>query len=194
MRSAPVVQDHQVIPRPGGTHQLWVATSPVANGHLFSSGPYPSIIAGVRGQLEKGEGGLVHYQVLIRASRPVRRTQLSTLFPGTHLEPSRSAAARDYVWKEDTRIGDPFEWGCTLPPRRNSETDWESIRRSAKRGDLESIPADVYVRSYNSLRRICADHVQPPRREVICQVIVINIGLLGGYWLWKITPCLGRSR
>jgi hypothetical protein len=194
MRSATVVPRPPDVSRSGGTHQLWVATSPVADGHLFATGPYPSFIAGVRGQLEKGEGGLVHYQVLIRTSKPVRRTQLSAQFPRTHLEPSRSAAARDYVWKEETRVGDPFEWGCTLPPRRNSETDWESIRRSAKRGSIECVPADIYIRYYNSLRRISADNVQPPRREVVCQVIVINIGLLGGHWLWKITPCLGRSR
>ena len=194
MRSTPVVQRRSSLPRLDRTHQLWVATSPVAAGYLFSSGPYPSIIAGVRGQLEKGEGGLVHYQVLIRASKPVRRTQLSAIFPRTHLEPSRSAAAREYVWKDETRIGEPFEWGCTLPPRRNSSTDWDEVRKAAQRGALESIPSDIYIRYYMSLRRIGADFVQPPFRDVRVKVFYINIGLLGRHWHWKIIQCLEGSR
>ena len=149
------------------TYQYWIATCPVATaGFLFATGPYAMPIDGVRGQLEQGEGGLVHYQVLIRTRKPVRRGSLSKIFPKCHLEPSRSEAAREYVWKEETRIGERFEWGNTLPPRRNSSHDWETVRKSAQAGELSSIPADIYVRYYSSLRRISADSLQPPFREV----------------------------
>lgn len=170
--------------RDSGTYQLWFGTCPISSGHLFATGPYPSLVVGVRGQLEEGQGGLVHYQVLIRTAKPCRRIQMSRLFPGTHLEPSRSAAARDYVWKEDSRVGDPFEWGDTLPPRRNSATDWEEVRSCAKRGTIESLPADVYVRHYCTLRRIGSDFIQPIFREVSVKVNQFNLGLLGGYWIW----------
>lgn len=53
-----------------------------------------------------------------------------------------------------------FELG-SLPFKRNSATDWESIRTNAKQGKLDEIPPDVYVRCYNQLRRIMSDHVQP---------------------------------
>jgi hypothetical protein len=180
--------------RENGTYQYWFGTHPCSIGYSFATGPYPSLVLGVRGQLEEGEGGLVHYQILVRTGRPVRRTQLSALFPGTHWEPSRSERARDYVWKEDTRVGDPFEWGDTLPARRNSPTDWEEIRRRAKRGELELIPPDVYIRYYCTLRRIGSDFIQPVFREVVVKVILTNLGLLGDNWIWQITRRLGRGR
>lgn len=66
-----------------------------------------------------------------------------------HCELSRSEAADEYVWKEDTRIeGTQFEIG-KKKMKRNSETDWEAVKLSAAAGNLDSIPADVYVRCYN---------------------------------------------
>lgn len=53
-----------------------------------------------------------------------------------------------------------FELGAK-PIQRNNPKDWEAIRNSAKRGQLDDIPADVYVRSYNSLKRIATDHLEP---------------------------------
>jgi len=76
---------------------------------------------------------------------------------GIHAELSRSAAAASYCNKEDTRVGEPFEVGAK-PFRRNSKTDWESVWSSAKSGDLESIPPNVRVVSYRTLRAIGADY------------------------------------
>lgn len=168
------------------TYQYWVATCPVdAAGFLFATGPYAHSIGGVRGQLEQGEGGLVHYQVLIRTTKPLRRGSLSKLFPKCHLEPSRSDAAREYVWKEETRIGEPFEWGDTLPPRRNSSHDWETIRKSAQAGSLELVPPDIYVRYYSALRRISSDFVQPPFREVSVKVFWGDTGSGKSHTAWE---------
>lgn len=84
----------------------------------------------------------------------------STDLPRAHYELTRSKRARDYVWKEDTRIGDPFEFG-ELAIRRNDLGDWDKIREAAIKNDLGSIPADIYIRYYNNLTRIAADHAQP---------------------------------
>jgi len=87
--------------------------------------------------------------------------------PG-HWEQSRSQAARDYVWKEATRVeGTQFEIGAE-PRRRNNGADWEAVRSSAIAGDLLAIPADIYVRYYRycfvnfrSLCSIASDHARP---------------------------------
>lgn len=121
----------------------------------------------MRGQLEVGSvSGYRHWQVLLSLSKQVRRKFVCTLFPGGHWEPSRSEAADEYVWKEETRVeGTQFEKG-KKPIQRNSSKDWDAIRRSAQEGDLEAIPGDIYVRCYNQLRRIGEDHVRPVGREV----------------------------
>lgn len=115
----------------------------------------------IRGQPEIGESGYRHWQVLVAFARKVSLTCAKRSFPiETHLEPSRSVAARDYVWKEETRDGDPFEFG-ECPLRRNVATDWERIKAHAKDGELDLVPADVYVRYYRTLKQIAADHDQP---------------------------------
>jgi len=65
--------------------------------------------------------------------------------------------------------GSQFEHG-QKPVNRSSLKDWETIRNDAIGGRLESIPADVYVRCYQQLRRIESDHLQPAavEREITC--------------------------
>lgn len=111
-----------------------------------------------KGQQEQGLGGLMHWQVVIGFSKPTRIAKIQRLYPGAHAEPTRSSAADDYVWKEDTRVpGSQFEFG-RKPLRRNEPNDWVAIRESAKAGTFEDIPADVYVRNYSSIRRIASDN------------------------------------
>jgi len=86
-----------------------------------------------------------------------------------HAEPCRSAAAKQYVWKEETRDGEQFEFG-TPSVERSSVCDWEGILTKAKSGDLEGIPADVVIRYYSSLARIGADFAAPTALERTCIV------------------------
>jgi len=86
---------------------------------------------------------------------------VKSFFPRTgHYELTRSEAACHYVWKDETSLGERFEFG-KRPLQRNSKLDWEAIRCNAIEGKLSDIPADVYVRYYNSLRRIAADNLKP---------------------------------
>lgn len=83
------------------------------------------------------------------------------------MEASRSDAADAYVWKEETRIADTqFELGAKQV-KRNSSEDWDAIRKRAKVGELDEIPADIYVRCYNQLQRISKDHMVPKPRPGI---------------------------
>lgn len=145
----------------------WILTIPHADFLPYQ----PPTVAYIAGQLERGaESGYLHWQILVAFKNKVRLAAVKKLFgQSVHAELSRSAAARDYVWKDETAVaGTRFELG-EFKLRRNNRVDWERIRDLAKSGDLESIPADVYVRSYNQLKRIAVDNLQPVgvEREVV---------------------------
>lgn len=145
----------------------WLLTIP---GHEFL--PYlPPGIAYIRGQLEIGAGGYVHWQLLVICSRKTSLSGLKGRFgDSAHCELSRSSAADEYVWKEDTRVaGTQFELG-TKPHRRNSKEDWERIWQVAKVGDFESIDASVRVQHYRTLRTIRSDYAKPVGMERTCNV------------------------
>lgn len=139
--------------------RFWLLTIPQ---HEYM--PYlPRDVLYVRGQLERGANtGYVHWQLLVCLSRQQRLTWVKNCFgQSAHAELSRSSAANEYVWKEDTYIdGTRFELG-ELPFRRNSAQDWAAIKRAAKSGDLEMVPDDIFVRHYRTLRTIASDFSEP---------------------------------
>jgi len=141
----------------GKPARIWIFTIPFHDytPYLHSSFSY------FKGQLETGAEGFIHWQIIGYSKKPTRLSALKKLFPTAHMEPTRSSAAEEYVWKEETRVdGTQFEFG-EKPMHRNSEKDWEKIREDAKRGNLDEIPPDIYIRSYMSLKRIAGDHMEP---------------------------------
>jgi len=130
----------------------------------------PEGVAYIRGQPELGETGYRHWQVLVACKRKQSLRSIKRIFNGFgHWELSRSSAADDYVWKEDTRDGEPFELGCR-PLKRNDTTDWDKVRVDACAGTFDDIPADIFIRHYSSLCRIRADYLQPIAQERSCTV------------------------
>jgi len=136
---------------------FWVLTVPHA---MFT--PYlPANCSWIKGQLEKGDGGFLHWQILVAFTAKASLAAVRTTFGSIHAELSRSEAASDYVWKEETSVpGTKFDLGAK-PFRRNAKTDWESVWASAVAGDLKAIPAQVRTISYRTLRAIAADHDRP---------------------------------
>lgn len=60
----------------------------------------------VEGQLEKGENGTSHYQLMLRTPQ-VRFSAVKKAFPRAHIEVARNPAAlTNYVTKEQTRTGE----------------------------------------------------------------------------------------
>jgi len=58
----------------------------------------------VKGQLEQGENGTPHYQMMLKTDN-VRFSQVKKALPRAHIEPARNAAAlANYVVKQDTRV------------------------------------------------------------------------------------------
>lgn len=137
--------------------------------HSFT--PYlPPQCSWIKGQLELGGGGFLHWQLLIATKKKTSLRQIVGLFGPFHAELSRSERASEYVWKEDTRVdGTCFELGAK-PIRVNAKIDWESIWTSAVSGDLSTIPAGVRIRSYFAIRSIASDMSKPIGIERQCFV------------------------
>lgn len=149
------------------TQRYWILTIPHA--HFL---PYlPPTCSWIRGQLEEGNNtGFRHWQLVVAFRRSIRLSGVKSLFgPTAHAEPTRSEAAADYVWKDDTAIPNTrFELG-SRPLKRNSKQDWGIILDHAKRGRLDDIPPDVLVRHYGNIKRIAADYASPVaiQREIV---------------------------
>lgn len=128
----------------------------------INSGEYsrglPEGIDYIRGQEEEGETGYRHWQLVAHSSRKATVTRIREIFGGrAHVEPTRSQAALDYVWKEDTRIeGTQFELG-QQPVRRQKREDWDRIWEHAKTGNFDAIPTNILVPHYRSIRTIASD-------------------------------------
>lgn len=148
----PKSKKNQVQPRQA---RWWICTAP---HHLFQ----PWLFAGcvyLRGQLEQGEGGFLHWQFVFCLGKKSSRTGLLATLGPLHLEPTRSEAALEYCWKDDTGVpGTRYELGAR-PMQRNSKEDWGAVWENAVSGELDAIPADIRVRCYNQLCRIAKDHM-----------------------------------
>lgn len=134
-------------------------------------GQLPEEISWIRGQAEVGAGGYEHWQIFVAFKVKKGLQGVKQVFTAsTHAELTRSEAATEYVWKEDTAVPDTrFEFGAK-PFRRNSRTDWEMVWECAKSGNMEAIAASVRVQSYSALCRIRSDYMQPMALERTCQV------------------------
>jgi len=143
---------------------FWLLTIPYSSELAYPwSESFLDGLSWIRGQREIGETtGYEHWQVLVAFSQKKTVAQCKAFFGDQcHCELSRSEAAAEYVWKDETSVpGTRFEFGAR-PFRRNSATDWEQVWESAKSGDLESIPANVRVVNYRSLLCIRADYDKP---------------------------------
>lgn len=134
----PPETESRTVPRmpPGPTlrqARYWICTIPRDDWEPC----LPDLSNWIIGQPELGESGYRHWQLLV--SFPTKKTlaQVKRSFgvSGMHAEPTRSSAAEAYVRKEDTRDGEPFEFGQkTL--RRNSGADWDRVKELAKEGYL----------------------------------------------------------
>lgn len=120
----------------------------------------------------------MHWQIVICTASNCRISRIKSIFgEGIHAELTRSAAAREYVWKDDTAIPTTrFELG-SLPLNRSSKSDWQSILDAARLGKFDEIPPDVLVRHYGSIKRIRQDNLQPVAMERVVHVFWGRTGL-----------------
>lgn len=136
---------------------FWLLTIP---HHGFT--PYlPLPCSWIKGQLELGESGFLHWQIIVAFIRKASIRGVRDCFGPYHCELTRSDAAADYVWKDDTAVdGTRFELGVK-PINRANAIEWESVWELAKAGSIESVPASIRVQSYRTLRAIASDYAKP---------------------------------
>jgi len=110
----------------------------------------PESCAFIKGQREVGhETAYDHWQVLVIFKSKIRLRGVKSVFgPRVHCEPTRSAAADAYVWKEETRVaGSQFELGIR-PTRRNSHSDWQQVWDLAVGGRMLDIEPSIRVQVF----------------------------------------------
>lgn len=136
---------------------FWILTIP-----QYAFTPYlPPACNWIRGQLELGEGGFEHWQIVVAYRKKASVRTVRDTFGPYHCELTRSNAAAEYVWKSETAVaGTKFELGIKPIDRSNSD-DWESIWALAKNNDIERIPASIRVQSYRTIRAIASDFAKP---------------------------------
>lgn len=146
---------------------FWLLTIPQ---HCFLPWLPPSC-TWIKGQLERGtDTGFLHWQICVSFRKKTSVRGVTECFGPYHAELTRSGAAADYVWKDDTAIATTrFELG-SKPIDRSSSGDWDKIWELAKLGQFESIPPAIRVQSYRTLRSIAADYAKPIGIERICHV------------------------
>lgn len=143
--------------------RYWILTIP----HYKFTPFLPKHVSYIKGQLEQGHGesAYLHWQLIAAFSSNQRLAAVRKIFGDVHAELTRSSAALDYVWKEDTAIaGTRFELG-SLALKRNSKRDWQSIWEAAKSGDIEDIDYATRVQHYRTIKQITADYLQPEASE-----------------------------
>lgn len=154
--------------------RYWLLTIPY---ECFT--PYlPPNASYIKGQLECGSHtNYLHWQLVVYFNSKKSLHYVKLIFgDNVHAEASKSKAAEDYVWKEDTAIaGTQFELGKSSV-KRNNEKDWDLIVENARSGDFSAIPGDVLVRCYGNLKKIRVDSLQP---ESIVREVYVYHGRTG---------------
>lgn len=119
----------------------------------------PKSVAYAKGQLERGESGYHHFQLVLGFRKKQSLNGIkSILGTGVHAELTRSEAAEAYVHKEETYAGYRFELGTRPQLRQSQPIDWDAIWNLAVSGRMVEIPASIRVRSYRTLRQIESDN------------------------------------
>ena len=99
----------------------WLLTIPASDYDAPDS--LPDSMSYIGGQLESGAAtGYEHYQILVAFKSKVSLPAVKKFFGSTcHGELSRSSAALDYCFKDDTSVpGSRFEYGCLNFNKRNT--------------------------------------------------------------------------
>jgi len=141
--------------------RYWIGTVNPEHGEWEPPLQLPVGVVWLRGQRERGAQGTLHWQLFAAFDKKTRMGGVKAKICNGHWEPSRSEAAEEYVWKEETRVdGSQFELGAKKL-NRNSPEYWEGVWDKAKKGKILEIDPDVRVKSYRTIKQIEKDHMKP---------------------------------
>jgi len=165
--------------------RYWIGTIHENHGVWEPPSELPEKCCWLRGQRERGAEGTVHWQLFAAFTKRIRLAGVKACIGNGHWEPTRSEAAEEYVFKEDTAIPDTrFELG-SKKFNNNSATDWKKLRDLAKQGKLAEcldIAPEPTIRHYGALKHIARDFMsKPDDLQDVC-----------GVWIYG-PPGVGKS-
>lgn len=168
---------------PAPQYRYWILTIPKDKWAVPEA--MPERIDYLKGQLEIGEGGFEHWQLVAYTKKKTTYSTMISLWPAeAHVEHTRSDKAEEYVWKDESSEGSRFEMGVKSF-KRNSPTDWDTCFVSAQQGKFEDIPADVKIRCWNQFQGIAKYYMQPSDRGEVTSRIYWGVSGSGKTHLAK---------
>ena len=148
---------------------------------------FPETVAYCVGQLESGESGTPHWQLLIKFKHPVRLRQVKLIFPTCHAEVRNGSElqAMKYVLKEESRLAPLSPFGisqeqveCLLnSSKKRSSGNLTLIKEKLDEGWTEAQIADEYfgdwVRHFRAFRAYKLIKQKPRYLSEVPEIIVI---------------------
>lgn len=109
--------------------------------------------------------GTPHLQGYICFSNATTNRSVMGKLPGCHVEPMQGSIAQNDTYI--SKLTMPIERGdkplSNDDKGRANQLRWQRTRALAQQNKLEEIDADIYVKHYNTLKRIAADNHEKPQ-------------------------------
>lgn len=147
----------------------------------------------VAGEETSPTTGTHHLQGYVYFDSRRHEASVRRIFAGCHVEPAKGTSKQNYLYCTKTRPNDdtPNAQVYTrgdLPMEASDRGEaerarWQAAWDAAKRGDIESIPADIRLRQYSSIRRIERDFMPA----------VVSLSAPCGVWIYGVAGC-GKTR
>lgn len=166
--------------------RYWIGTIHSEHGTWTPPTQLPNNVVWLRGQQERGtESGTLHWQLFAAFDKKVRLATVKSTIGNGHWELSRSTAAEEYVFKEDTAVPNTrFELG-KKKFNPSVSTDWAKLRDLAQSGNLREcldIAPEATIRVYGALKHIARDFMKKPA----------DLSNVCGIWIYG-PPGVGKS-
>lgn len=115
-------------------------------------------------QREKGkEKGTEHFQVFLQFTIGKRFDTIKNLFPKAHIENVKGSniQARDYCSKNDTRIGEVYEFGDFAEERQRTDITafYDLIKSGATNSELQVLFPSLFFKFYRNIEMLRQEFV-----------------------------------